>query len=277
MERTPAQTALFSEPATTQGRSACAVKLPTFEGPLDLLLHLIRANEVDVHDIPIALISAQYLEYLELMHELDIDVASEYLVMTATLAHIKSCMLLPPDPDAEIEGGEDPRAELARRLAEYARFKEVATELDTRPQLGRDVFEAMPDLSEVGKREAVLDVSLFSMLEALRRVLAHLPQEEQHHQIQIERVTLQDRMIAVMDFLREAAEPTVLFEDLLRDGEATRHRLVMTFLAILELAHIQAVRLFQNVSEHGQLIGPVRVRLAVLSDTPGAFERLNDG
>ncbi len=277
MERTPAQISLFSEPASTQGRSGCAVKLPTFEGPLDLLLHLIRANEVDVHDIPIALISAQYLEYLELMQELDIDVAAEYLVMTATLAHIKSRMLLPPDPDAEIEEGEDPRAELARRLAEYARFKEVATELDGRPQLGRDVFEAMPDLSEVGKREAPLDVSLFSMLEALRRVLAHLPQEEQHHQVQIERVTLQDRMIAVMDFLREAAEPTLLFEDLLRDGEATRHRLVMTFLAILELAHIQAVRLFQNLSELGQPIGPVRVRLAVESDTPLAFERLTDG
>ena len=120
-------------------RGACAVKVPTFEGPLDLLLHLIRANEVDIDDIPMALISEQYLEYLELMREIDIDVAAGYLVMAATLAYIKSSLLLPPDPDADDDEGIDPRTELARRLAEYALFKEVAAELDTRPQLGRDV------------------------------------------------------------------------------------------------------------------------------------------
>ncbi len=107
----------------TESPGTCAVKLPTFEGPLDLLLHLIRANEVDIHDIPIALICEQYLEYLEVMQQLDVDVAADYLVMAATLAHIKSRMLLPPDMEGEEEAGEDPRAELARRLAEYAIFK----------------------------------------------------------------------------------------------------------------------------------------------------------
>jgi segregation and condensation protein A len=248
------------------GRSACAVKLPTFEGPLDLLLHLIRANEVDVNDIPIALISEQYLEYLDLMRQVDIDVASEYLVMAATLAHIKSRMLLPSDPEATDEDGEDPRAELARRLAEYARFKEAALELDRRPQLGRDVFEPTPHLAEVGEKEPVLTVSLFAMLEAMRRVLANLPAEERHHQVPLERVTLQDRMIAVMDHLRSDPEEFMLFEDLLKDALFTRHHIVMTFLAILELARIQAVRIFQNLSDQGQPFGPVRVRLAVPID-----------
>jgi segregation and condensation protein A len=262
---------IFSSTTSGQTRGTCAVKLPTFEGPLDLLLHLIRANEVDVNDIPIALISEQYLEYLDLMRQLDIDVAAEYLLMAATLAHIKSRMLLPPDVDATDEEGEDPRAELARRLAEYALFKEAAVELNRRPQLGRDVFEPTPDLSDVGDAEPVLTVSMFAMLEALRRVLAKLPKEERHHQIPVERVTLRDRMIAVMDHLRGDGEKMMLFEDLLMDAEATRQRVVMTFLAILELARIQAVRIFQNLTEQGRPFGPVRVRLAIGSGSPPVF------
>ena len=251
-------------------RSACAVKLPTFEGPLDLLLHLIRANEVDIHDIPIALISEQYLEYLELMRQIDVDVAADYLLMAATLAYIKSRMLLPPDPDAEDELGEDPRAELARRLAEYAIFKEAAQDLEQRPQLGRDVFAAEPDLSAIGEREPVLSVSLFAMLEAMRRVLARLPDEDVHHQIPLERITLRERMTAVMDLLRDDARSVMLFEDLLMDGEPSRHRVVMTFLAILELVRIQVLRIFQNTGESGGPTGPVRVRLAVQPDASTA-------
>ncbi len=245
-------------------RAFCAVKLPVFEGPLDLLLHLIRANEVDVTDIPIALISEQYLEYLELMQLLDIDVAGEYLLMAATLAHIKSRMLLPPDPNAEDdEFGADPRAELARRLAEYAAFKEVAAELGRRPVLGRDVFPGRVDLSKIPDPEAVLETSLFALLEAMRRVLASIPPEERHHEVSLERITLRDRMVSIMDALRAAAGRSVLFEDLLADGELTRHRVVMTFLAILELARIQALRIFQSADPLGAPGGPVRARLAV--------------
>jgi len=253
-----------------QSRSTCAVKLPTFEGPLDLLLHLIRANEVDIHDIPIALISEQYLEYLELMRQIDVDVAADYLLMAATLAHIKSRMLLPPDSETEEEPGEDPRAELARRLAEYAIFKEVALDLDRRPLLGRDVFSGSPDLSTIGEKEPVLSVSLFAMLEALRRVLAELPEDQAHIQVPLERISLRERMTELMDRLRDDPSAVIHFEDLLADGERTRRRIVVTFLAILELARIQAVRIFQNTTGAGQPFGPVLVRLAVTADATAA-------
>lgn len=239
------------------------VKLPIFEGPLDLLLHLIRNNEVDISDIPIALISEQYLEYLEWMKTLDIDVAAEYLLMAATLAHIKSRMLLPVDPDAAGEEVEDPRAELARRLAEYAVFKEAAIELGARPRLGRDVFGAEPDRSGLPVREPLLAVELNDLIQAMQRVLAELPEEVRHHEVVRERISAQDRMIAVMDQLRAAAGAGILFDDLLRDIAHTRQGVLMTFLAILELAKIQALRIFQNASLEGQPHGPIRVRLAV--------------
>lgn len=243
---------------------ACAVKLPVFEGPLDLLLSLIRSSEVDISDIPIALISEQYLEYLNVMRSLDINVAGEYLLMAATLAHIKSRMLLPPAPgEGDEDEGQDPRAELARRLAEYAVFKEVAAEFQSRPILGRDVFKALSGISELPETEPDLHVSLFALVEAMRRVLESIPEEELHHQVALERVSLRERMLAVMDQLGAGEEKSLRFEDLLRDGALTRHRTVMTFLAILELAKIQALRLFQNVSAVGLPDGPLRVRLAV--------------
>jgi segregation and condensation protein A len=248
----------------TPARSACAVKLPVFEGPLDLLLHLIQKNEMDVADIPIAAISEQYLEYLELFRMLDIDVAADYLVMAATLAHIKSRMLLPATAEEGEEEGEDPRAELARRLAEYARYKEAAAALSSRPLLGRDVFPgvALEEEAPPGP-EPVLEVSVFELLEALRRALARLPPESAHHLVNLERVTLQERMVAVMDRLRTGPAEAVRFEDLLVDAARTRHLVVMTFLAILELARIQALRLFQNVTAAGEPQGPIRVHLAV--------------
>jgi len=266
------QTAVADDASPSTGsngsRSWRGVKLPIFEGPLDLLLHLIRTNEVDVTDIPIALISAQYVEYLELMQWLDIDVAAEYLVMAATLAHIKSRMLLPVDPDADDAEGGDPRAELARRLAEYAVFKEAAAELGERPRLGRDVFGGEPDRSELPAREPVLSVNVADLIDAMRRVLAELPAEARHHEVIRERVTAQDRMLAVMDLLRAGAGVPILFEDLLRGASGTRHVLLMTFLAILELAKIQALRICQNATPEGRPHGPIRVHLAVPPDEP---------
>ncbi|MEE8314657.1 MAG: segregation/condensation protein A [Myxococcota bacterium] len=258
-EMTPDSTA---ETGSGAGR-ACAVKLPAFEGPLDLLLHLIRTNEIDIAEIPIALISEQYLEYLEVMRQLDINVAADYLLMAATLAHIKSRMLLPPAPGDTGEEVADPRAELARRLAEYAVFKEVAAEFDRRPLLGRDVFTALTDVSGLEEPEPALHASVFALVEAMRRVLENLPVEQRHHQIDLERLTLRERMIAVMDRLQGALGDSLRFEDLLADGELTRHRVVVTFLAILELAKIQALKVFQNLSPQGQPFGPVRVQAAV--------------
>ena len=224
-----------SREEATVGRHSCAVKLPAFEGPLDLLLHLIRSNEVDIADIPIATISEQYLAYLELMRELDIDVAADYLLMAATLAHIKSRMLLPPDPDIlSDDEGLDPRAELARRLAEYAVFKDAAEVLARRPLLNRDVFAAQIDVSSLPDKEGVLTVSLFGLIEAMQGVLARIPPAQMRHTVSRTRISLQQAMIEIMDRLRAAAGATVLFLDLFSiDGESTRERVVLTFLSIL--------------------------------------------
>lgn len=264
---THAVTELATQPAEPLGvprAATCAVKLPSFEGPLDLLLHLCRANEVDITDLPIALLSEQYLQYLELMRQLDIDVAAEYLLVAATLAHIKSRMLLPFAGGEDEDEGADPRAELMRRLAEYARFQEAARTLSERPRLGRDVFTSgLSPAVDVPEREAQLTVSLFALVEAMGRVLAKLPAEERGHHVLLERFTLSDRMLFVMDSLRAVGEGSVLFEDLLSDGAVSRERVVVTFLALLELAKIQALLLFQNMGAAGQPEGPVRVRLAV--------------
>src|SRR5262249_41469602 len=152
--------------------SACATRLPIFEGPLDLLLHLIRQNELDITDLPISQVANQYLEYLELLRELHLDVAAEYLVMAATLAWIKSRMLLPPEDTEGDEEGPDPRAELVARLLEYQRFQEVAEALGRRPLLGRDVFAAPGrDVEPPPEGEREIEVGLLQLLEALRRVL----------------------------------------------------------------------------------------------------------
>ena len=246
------------------GAASCAVKLPSFEGPLDLLLHLCRESEVDVSDLPIALISQQYLEYLELMRGLDIDIAAEYLVMAATLAHIKSRILLPVHEGEEELEGEDPRAELARRLAMFAAFRQAADELGRRPLLGRDVFSGRAELAGIPEREAVLVVDLSALIEAMRRVLAELPEEKAAaaHAVVRERYTIQDRMIAVMDALEASVDRSILFEDVLGDGAPSRSRVVMTLLAVLELARIQVLQIYQHADQRGMPHGPIRVRLA---------------
>jgi segregation and condensation protein A len=246
------------------GAASCAVKLPSFEGPLDLLLHLCRESEVDVTDLPIALISQQYLEYLELMRGLDIDIAAEYLLMAATLAHIKSRILLPVHEGEEEAEGEDPRAELARRLALFAAFRQAADELGRRPLLGRDVFSGRPELAGIPEREAVLVVDLSALIDAMRRVLAELPEEKAAaaHAVIRERYTIQDRMIVVMDALESSADRSVLFEDVLGEGAPSRARVVMTLLAVLELARIQVLQVYQHADERGTPQGPIRVRLS---------------
>ena len=246
------------------GAASCAVKLPTFEGPLDLLLHLCRESEVDVTDLPIALISQQYLDYLELMRGMDIDIAAEYLLMAATLAHIKSRILLPVHEGEEEAEGEDPRAELARRLAMFAAFRQAADDLGRRPMLGRDVFVARPELGGIPEREAVLVVDLSSLIEAMRRVLAALPEEKAAaaHAVVRERYTIQDRMIAVMDALEASPERAVLFEQMLGEGAPSRARVVITLLAVLELTRIQVLQIYQHADERGLPQGPIRVRLA---------------
>ena len=243
--------------------SLYAVRLPAFEGPLDLLLHLIRVNEVEITDIPIAQVAEQYLEYLDVLRELDLDAAGEYLLMAATLAWIKSRMLLPPDGVAE-EDGLDPRAELVARLLEYQRFKEAAEQLGDRPLLERDVFRAVapgPEAPPEGERE--LEVSLFDLVEAYRRALHAAPQSGAPHSVEVETITIRERMLAVMETLGVGGSLD-LDAILGRPGGEVPSRaiVVATFLAVLELCRIAAVHLYQGMSETGCPYGPIHLRVA---------------
>ena len=250
------------EPITDAG-SSCAIRLSAFEGPLDLLLHLIRQDELEITDLPIAQVANQYLEYLEVLRELNLDVAAEYLVMAATLAWIKSRMLLPPDGAVE-EEGPDPRAELVARLLEYQRFKEAADTLGARPLLGREVFAAPGAAIEAppeGERE--IEVGLLELVDALRRVLRESKAADTIHEVVGEPITVRERMVAVIDAL-ELAE-VVELDAVLRgpDGAPpTRPIIVATFLAILELAKLATLRIFQSLAETGAPQGPIRLRRA---------------
>jgi segregation and condensation protein A len=242
--------------------SPYAVKLALFEGPLDLLLHLIRVNEVEITDIPIARISEQYLAMLETLRELDLDVAGEFLLMAATLAWIKSRMLLPPD-GVELEGeGPDPRAELVARLLEYQRFKQAAGDLASRHWLGRDVFEAHAVPQEPRpEAEREIEVGLFQLLEAYRRVLAREGPSATPHEVTVETVTVRQRMLVVMQALE--LEPSLEFHQCLGaiDGlPPTRELFVATFLAILELSRLAALRIYQGLDEQGVPRGPIHLR-----------------
>lgn len=249
-------------PGPSGASTAYAVKLPSFEGPLDLLLHLIRLNEVDVTDIPIAEIAAQYAETVELMQELNLDVAGEYLVMAATLAWIKSRLLLPPAPGDEDAEELDPRAELVARLLEYQRFKEAAEALGERPLLGREVYEARtpaPESTPEGERE--VEVGLLELLAAFRRVLASARGSAAVHEVEGESVTVRECMLALMEHLGDAESLT--FEEVF-DGPGrsapSRAVLVATFLALLELVRLAALRVYQGVDADGVPRGPIRLR-----------------
>jgi segregation and condensation protein A len=256
------------------GESGYAVKLPIFEGPLDLLLHLIRIDEVDITDIPIARVAEQYLEYLELMRDLQLDIAGEYLVIAATLAWIKSRMLLPPDPSAIADEGVDPRAELIARLLEYQRFKEVAGEIGERQLLDRDVYAAHAHGFEPApEAERQIEVGLFELVDAMRRALARGGHTGAAHEVEVETITVRERMLAVMESL--AAREACDFEDLL-EGESTRALIVATFLAILELTRLEAIGLYQGLDDLGVPRGPIHVRRRGDAGDHGWQERVSD-
>src|SRR5215510_9113906 len=236
------------------------VKLDVFEGPLDLLLHLVKKNEIDLSDIPVAIITDQYMAYLELLQQLDLDVAGEYLVMAATLLHLKSRLLLPGEETADEVEGEDPRAELVRQLLEYQRFKEAAEMLNRRDQLDRDIFSRLPVRDENDtEQDIVYDVSLGDLLDALQEVLKRAAPEVVHEVI-LEQVSLREQLCLVLDTLRERAEAA--FSDLFPPA-ATRLQILVTFLAILELVRTRMIRLRQE-----EQFGPIVMQLAVSADAP---------
>jgi segregation and condensation protein A len=269
----PGSTAAELRPDGVGAANACPIKLQVFEGPLDLLLHLIRLAEVDITDSPIAEIAAQYSEYVMLMRELDLDVAGEYLLMAATLAWIKSRMLLPPDREGEEDEGADPRAELVARLLEYQRFKEASEQLGERSLEGRDVFAARtPEFEPAPEEERPLAVSLIALLEAFRRVLARAGGSGRH-EVTTEPIHVRDRMLVVMEAL--SRNPSLDFESVFElepERERSRALLVATFLAILELVRLAAVRVYQGLNEAGVPEGPIRLRRA---EGPGADEWSN--
>jgi segregation and condensation protein A len=235
------------------------VQLENFEGPLDLLLHLIKKNEVSISDIPIATITEQFLATLELMQTLNLDVAGEFLVMAATLIHIKSRMLLPlseGEAEDEEEGG-DPRDELVRRLLEYQRFKEAASELEQRDVLTRDVFARGAAPSETPQPAPFRELSVFELLTALRRVLERLPKDE-FHEVTLEKITVREKMTLLLD--RLDAHGQVWFESLFSDARS-RMEVVVTFLAMLELVKMRAIRILQESPQ-----GPIAIEATVSAE-----------
>jgi segregation and condensation protein A len=226
---------------------AIRIRLESFEGPLDLLVHLIRKNRLNVHDIPIALVTEQYLQYLDLMQELNLDVAGEFIVMAATLIHIKSRMLLPrPDPaqDAADEA-EDPRDALVRRLLEHEKFKAAADLLHDRETL-RGAQWARPDArveAIAGEEyEPELEVDLFSLLTAFRAVLERA-RERPPMVLPAEQISIEARIEQLLERLSETE--ACGFADLFDDA-ATRGDLIVTFLALLEMIRLRLVRVFQS-------------------------------
>jgi segregation and condensation protein A len=240
------------------------VQLEIFEGPLDLLLHLIKKNEVSITDIPIATITEQYLATLDVIQTFNLDVAGEFLVMAATLIHIKSRMLLPmADDEDDEEEGTDPREELVRRLLEYQRFKDVADQLERRELLTRDVFVRSVAPAEEVPAPGFREVSVFELLTALKRVLDRLPKDAVH-EVMLEKITMREKMTLLLDQLRTQGK--ILFESLFAEV-TTRMEVVVTFLAMQELVKVRAIRIFQEEST-----GPIQIEAAAgLENAPAVL------
>jgi len=219
-----------------------SIKLDVFEGPLDLLLYLIKKDEIDVYDIPIARIAGEYLEYLRVMDTLDLEVAGEYLVVAATLIRIKSSMLLPRDPEAEED--DDPREELVRALLEYRKYKGASLELRSREERNREIYGRSDLVSPASttKSEFVNDFTLFDLLRAFKDVLDRV-EEDVYCQVAIDSVSVEERM----SYIESIAEGSngVRFADLF-DDNPPRTIVILTFIALLELLRTRKIGLRQN-------------------------------
>ena len=234
---------------------AYKVKLDSFEGPLDLLLHLIRKNELNIYDIPISLITEQYLQFIEVMQELSLDVAGEFLVMASTLIHIKSRMLLPraePIQDESLDA-EDPREALVRRLLEHQKYKAAAELLHERETL-RSAQYIRPDARVADAAgddyEPELEVDLFGLLAAFRGVLERANRRPRMV-LPPEQMSIEDRIAQLLDRLSETE--ACGFEDLFARDD-TRGAMIVTFLALLEMIRLKLIRVFQTAA-----FGPIRV------------------
>jgi segregation and condensation protein A len=239
---------------STLPEDAPRILLPVFEGPLDLLLYLIRRDQIDIHDIPIAPITRQYMEYLDLMKELNLDVAGEFMVMAATLIHIKYKMLVPVSP-TEAEGEEeavDPREELVRRLLEFQRYKEAAGMLHQKGEIRAATWtrpeSVVPSFDDSG--EEMLEAGLFDLISAFKELLDRR-KALLAHEVEKEGKTVEERMEELLDLLREGQ--SLEFLELFAAQE-TKGAMILTFLALLELIRLKLVKVYQR-----GLFGPIRV------------------
>jgi segregation and condensation protein A len=237
---------------------ALEVILDAFEGPLDLLLYLIKRQNIDILNIPIAKITHQYMQYIEVMQELQLELAAEYLVMAAMLAEIKSRMLL-PRPASQEEEGEDPRAELVRRLQEYERFKKAAEDVDALPRLERDVFQAGAEMCERKVVEILPEVTLRELLLSFQEVLSRADMFAHHH-VQRETLSVRQRMSDVLERIQggQFVEFTSLFT-----AEEGRMGVVVTFLAILELIRETLLDIVQS-----EPFAPIHVKARGVEHAP---------
>lgn len=235
------------------------IKLDIFEGPLDLLLYLIKKNEIDIYNIPIALITKQYLEYIEKMKALNLDLAGEYLVLASTLMHIKSKMLLPDEHGPLEEEEADPREELVRQLLEYQIFKEAALNLDSRPLLDREVFKTNYRLDNLIDTDDAteIEIDIFELVEAFQRIISNIDDDTDYLEVDVERISLADVINNIMERLMD--EKNLTFSDLIM-GNKTRKTIVFTFLAVLELMKLKMIKAYQTES-----FGMIRIFPAVES------------
>ena len=252
------------------------VELDNFQGPLDLLLFLIKKSELDIYDIPIAIITKQYLEYIKVLKDLNLEIAGDFLVMASTLIQIKSSMLLPSrheeNPDEE---GEDPRAELIRRLVEYSRYKEAALRLNEQNLLGRELF-ARSTLSEELHSEDLpaepLELDLFALIDAFRTILAKAPHES-FHEVSAESISIAERINEILSLLQE--KEIIVFAELFENGR-DRDYIVATFLAILELCKLKLIRVHQQ-EQYGEIwLKPSVVEESDSSDQERKDDSLSD-
>ena len=222
--------------------TAYSVKIDVFEGPMDLLVYLVRKNDVDISNIPIALITEQFLGYLDLLELLNIDYAAEFLFMAATLAHIKSRMLLPPEPGTDDE--DDPRMEIARPLMEYLKLKAASEHLEQRDMLNRDTFKGNPFHEDDDPAcDSLISIGLFELVESFRQLSEN---EYKDHVVDFKthRMTVKERMVGLLTLLEK--KETLTFQELL-EGHPDRFMRVLTFLAILEMAKMNLVEIRQHI------------------------------
>jgi len=214
-----------------------------FQGPMDLLVHLIKKHEVDIYDIPIAMITDQYLEYLQWMESMNIDVAGDFIVMAATLTQIKSKMLLPIHENENDQ--EDPRLEIARPLAEYLQMKSAAERLAERDLLGENIFARNPDQEELlaARQDEVLKLGLFELIDAFQQILKKISLDDKVR-IAADSISVKNRISQLVDIFE--SRESVTFEELFPTG-AVKSEVIVTFLAILEMVRLSLVRIVQHV------------------------------